>query len=274
MNYTIQKQAEILKVKFHNIFFLFLFFFFTGCATSDIKIPVTPPVKAEAEALWEKFIFEKKTKNIIKPYSLSGSLRFGYANRTHRVTYILWANGQLPLRLDIQAGVGASIAKIEETEKALLVYFSQEKKAIKVSGGSKVSALLALGMPMPISFLDLSYLLRGNFAHAFGGISLSNIDLDAGVNTEEKYLFHFENKEFFGSIRLNSLALPVESSINDEWQIFIEYDEKNLPYKVELSSLFEEYSAILLIKENKTTSPYPKEQLKLLLPEGTPVVSN
>ena len=269
-----QKKHKNLHAKYRVFGLLFLLMFFSACATSAPKLPITPPIQSEAELLWDSFFASKKTQKNMRPYTLSGSIRLGYANDTHRVTYILWSNGTLPLRLDIQAGIGVSVAKIEETKKTLLVYLPQEKKAFQMKGASSISALLALGMPMPISFLDLSHLLRGNFAHAFGGIRLNNIDLNAGSSTEEKYNFHFETKKIFGSIRLNALALPVECNINNEWKIFIEYDENKVPYKVKLSSLFEDYKAILLVKDTKITDTYADKKLKLILPQGTKLVVN
>jgi len=259
------------QAKYRTFALLFLLIFLSACATSKPTIPLTPPLRSEAQSLWDKFLV---AENTLQPYTLSGSLRFGYVNETHRVNYILWSNGELPLRLDIQAGIGASIAKIEETEKTLLIYFPQEKRAILVDGGSQVSALLTLGMPMPLSFLDLSHLLRGNLPHAFQGIKLKSIDLEEGASVEEKYIFHFENKELFGSMRLNSFALPVNCDINDEWQISIDYNQDNKPYKVKLSSLFDGYKAILLVKDRKDAHTYPSELLKLTLPQNTPITVN
>lgn len=275
MEYNKDKAKGKLPIMSRTFTLLFLLLFLSACATvAPPKIPMTPPVEAEAQSLWDNFILKKKGKDTPRSYTLSGSLRFGYADKTHRVTYILWSNGELPLRLDIQAGIGASVAKIEETEKTLLVYLSQEKRAIMVNGGSNISALLALGMPMPISFLDLSYLLRGDFPHAFSAMTLKNIDLKEGLSVEEKYIFHFENKELFGSLRLNPESLLTECNISNEWQILIEYNENKKPYKLILNSLVEDYKAIMLVKENKEVASYSEEQLKLILPQNTPITVN
>lgn len=271
------KNKKTLQVKLRTFSLLFFLVFLSACATTtsiEPEIPRTPPVESEAQALWDAFIPEKDVENTPQPYTLNGSLRFGYTNKTHRANYILWGNGGLPLRLDIQAGIGTSIAKIEETQKTLLVYLPQDKKAVLIKGGSDISTLLALGMPIPISFLDLSYLLRGKFSHAFGGIKLKDIDLNEGASVKEKYLFHFENKNLLGSLRLNAESQPVECNINKEWQIFIEYNADKLPYKVTLTSLFEDYKAILLVKNNQKVEEYSKDKLKLVLPENTPIQVN
>ena len=73
-----------------------------------MMLDTPPPNMEEQEGRWKKFIQRSIEE---KPYALQGSFRFGDSKNTNRVNYIFWSNGAVPLRLDVMAGVGASIAK-------------------------------------------------------------------------------------------------------------------------------------------------------------------
>ncbi len=223
---------------------------------------------AKADKLWENFI-NKKTNTL--PYNMSGSLRFGYQNQTDRANFILWSNGDSPLRFDIIAGVGNTMAQIAEDDKTLFVYLVQDEKAILSSNDKGLNAIIPLEIPIPLNFLNISHLLRGNYQSAFGKLELKNIEKNS---MDKEAIYHFENKNYFGNVLLNELALPKEININDRWKLSIDYTENNLPRKLNLVSEKDDYKLILIIKNFSNTSPYPKNKLELALPKNIPVVAN
>ena len=118
----------------------------SACAASSVSLPNME----EQEGRWKKFIQRSIEE---KPYALQGSFRFGDSKNTNRVNYIFWSNGAVPLRLDVMAGVGASIAKILESKERILMYFVQDKQAILMDNFDEINPLVSLGMPVPFSFL-------------------------------------------------------------------------------------------------------------------------
>lgn len=100
------------------------------------------------------------------PYRLSGSLRYGSQGDTRRVETLLWSNGYLPIRLDVMAGIGALVARIQETQDSFTAYAPNENKAIVHKGPQRVQ--LNFGRPVPFSLRDFSSLMRGRFHEVFG----------------------------------------------------------------------------------------------------------
>lgn len=255
------------KVRSLGLLCLMLFLVACGQKNAEIveELPPTPPSEAEAMLLWESFI--KQSTIETKPYAYSGSFRFGYDKDTRRVNYILWGNNEELLRLDIRAGIGTSIAKIEETDENIKVYLEYEENAHKVMGEDRAQYWHRLGMPFPISFRELSHVLHGQFAKILPQIELEEIEFAEKKSMEEKYLFKFKSSSFSGTLRLNEKGELVECITDDFWKITVEYFE-NAPYRVDIVSLADGYKAILLIKERKYPDPYKEEALKLRLPEG------
>ena len=79
---------------------------------------------------------------------------------------LLWSNGYLPIRLDVMAGIGVLVARIQETQDSFTAYAPNENKAIVHKGPQRVQ--LNFGRPVPFSLRDFSSLMRGRFHEVFG----------------------------------------------------------------------------------------------------------
>lgn len=240
----------------------------SACAASSVSLPNIE----EQESRWEKFIQRSIEE---KPYALQGSFRFGDSKNTNRVNYIFWSNGAVPLRLDVMAGVGASIAKILESKEQILMYFVQDKQAVLMDNFDEMNPLVSLGMPVPFSFYEMSLLLRGGFNQVLQDIRLDGVKSKKSKTDYKKYTYYFSSLKMDGLVQLNKDGLPVHCEINNEWAFDIVYeDTANLPYRVVISSLFDDYRAILLVKERSYPKAYTEEDLWFPLPDGTEILNN
>ncbi len=201
------------------------------------------------------------------PYRLNASLRYGSPGDTRRVVILLWSNGTLPIRLDVMAGVGALVARIQETQDSFTAYAPRENKALVHTGTER--GQLNFGKPVPFALRDFSSLMRGRFHEVFGmaeGTSprrLPNGDI----------AYTLTGGLLGGTLELRPDGLPVHWSQEGGWDMDISYDDGNppLPYKFRLTHP-DGYTAILLVKERqKPEGRFSDAQLALDLPGGVDV---
>lgn len=266
--YNMLKQQLFAYIKFcTKLCLLCGMLFLSACSLKPSDILLTPANEAEALILWDQFVAPNQAP--LAPYVINGSFRFGLPNETRRVTYIMWSNGDLPLRLDIQAGIGVGIASIEENENQVHVFLPQNERAYILASDALDSFLQRLGMSVPLSFMEISALMRGEFSTFFYS-ELQSISMNEKANTiEDRYVYVVDMPKMFLKISLNTKALPTYFEINEEWGIAIEYNEIDLPYKLTFNSLVSEYKGIMLVKEINNREAFSKEALELQIPSGT-----
>lgn len=255
-----------MKIWFRICFVLGVCMVLNACAPGKVTLPSAE----EQEARWQKFTTHTISEN---PYTLQGSFRFGDKDNTNRVNYIFWSNGSLPLRVDVMAGVGASIAKVREDTEQVLMYLVQEKRAIRMENFGEMNPLVSLGMPVPLSFYEMSLLLRGGFNQVLQELQLDTVKSKKAKKDHEKYTYYFSSINMDGMVQLNALGMPVHCEIDNAWAFDLQYEENNamLPYRVVISSLIDDYKAILLVKERSTPPIYNAEDLIFELPQGTEI---
>lgn len=223
-----------------------------------------------ADATWRAYqSYASARESDHDPYRLNASLRYGMSGDTRRVVILLWSNGQLPIRLDVMAGVGALVARIQETRDSFTAYAPNENKALVHRGSRRVQ--LNFGKPVPFALRDFSSLMRGRFHEVFGAAEgrsprlLSNGDI----------AYALEGGLLGGTLELRPDGLPARWSEAGGWSMDIGYDEGNppLPYKFKLTHP-DGYTAILLVKERqKPEGRFAEGQLALEIPQGAVVES-
>lgn len=236
------------------------------------QMPVgTPAPPQEAEAVWQRYAVLSDAQAAQKTYRLQMSLRYGTEGDTRRVTALLWGNSSQQLRLDVNAGVGATVAKIQDDGDHFLVYAPMENKAYFHQGSQK--PLLDVGVPMPFGVTALADLLNGRYAAIFGNQPSGNgAEMTPGGNL----VFHVEQGRIAGMLELNRDGLPVgwKDGERQGWSLQLGYEDgTTLPYKLEIAHGKTGKRAIVLIKERSTpATPFTPQQLRLILPEDTPVL--
>ncbi len=238
---------------------------FTACA-ANTPGPATP-MEGASQSLWETYTTEQNTlASDNTPFRLSGSLRFGPEEDTRRVTYILWGNDNQVLRLDVQAGVGASAAKVQQGNGGLLIYLPQENTAY-LSLEDQAKALETLGIKLPVALNELALFLRGNSLRALELAVNEPTPLipQNAVPTANGIQYTLGQGKNQVKLELSLVAKPLSLSFKDGWNLAFKLNDQNVLSRVDGQNA-EGYSLLLLIKENQNPQPYTPEQLALTVP--------
>jgi len=249
-----------------------------GCATLPEQpmpapdTPLTDQNSAEALTRWQKF--ETLSLRAEKPSLLGGSLRFGTPQKTRRVTWLLWSNGQPPLRMDIQAGVAGTVARVLVTDGSVLVHALEENRAYTGTDAPD-KALRRLGIPLPLSLESMNYFLQGHMAQALGNPrpqSFRPADVGSGI------VYNLGDKQ--GELELDPAGLPVRWTLPRSWDVTVHFDNAGYPRRVEgnarspgLPEDQKEYRVILLVNKRQTSETFTPRELELALPPGIHIQS-
>ncbi len=234
-----------------------------ACAPAHAPSPQMPEL-SQAPARWQKFMEQSQRPDA--PFRLSGSLRFGPQNDTSRVTYTLWGNA-VPLRLDIQAGMGSVVARMQAGDGLVLTLLPGENKAYLMRD-TPASAMSLLRLPLPLNMADMTLFLRGNFAQALGEPTWSK----AVPQTDNLMEYTVQSPVLSGILTLDEAGLPRAWQSPDGWKLRVENDEAGLPLRLD-GSFNEDYRLVLLVKERQTPPLFTAEQVDLTLPADTQLYS-
>lgn len=287
-----------------------------ACAKPVVHAPNTPASTEQAAATWQAYEqYSHVTKNHRAPYRITSSLRYDSRGNGHRLVVHMWSNdeaqsdnlGQLsqsPLRLDIIAGIGATVAQVREDAHSFLLYSPQEKKAYYHNGSRK--PLFSLGVPVPFSIADLTALMHGRYADVFGTRFDTQAQYSPRLEPHGDIAYYLEPQASpinqnttspQGQLILSPDGLVLQwkeqpTSFTDEskprgWVLDIAYAdpqnsdviEKNLPSQLPLPRKLSftyhgtkgvEHTAVVLVKERQSPDkPFAPEQIELQIPEGT-----
>lgn len=261
------KNSPLKTQRTRGIFALLFLLLLPACTK---QIPMgTPAAPQEAEAVWQRYTALCAAQEIQKPYRLQMSLRYGTEGDTRRVTALLWGNTSQQLRLDVNAGVGATVAKIQDDGDHFLVYAPMENKAYFHQGSQK--PLLDVGVPMPFGVTALADLLNGHYGAIFGDSYSGTAEVTAtGIR------YKVEHGRITGTLEVDNQGLPLRWKDMDTqgWSLQLSYEDgATLPYKLEIAHGKTGKRAIVLVKErNWPSAPFTQPQLRLILPKETPVL--
>lgn len=232
---------------------------------SCAKAPLVPVEEGAATHIWNEM--EAASAKAEGPYRLQLSMRFGKEGDTRRVTGILWGNDENATRLDVMAGVGATVARVAEAGDDFLVYMPRQNKAYAHHGENH--PLVKVGVPLPFDLARLTELLTGRFAQVFGREPEKAVML---ANGDAEY-------ELTGTLAGKLEIAPNGSPVSwvqksGGWRFDLAYDE-DAPHLPKSLKIFNRDGtrAIILIKERESvTSPFAPDQLRLVPPAGAPLL--
>ena len=213
-----------------------------------------------AARVWNAYL--ERADNAAEPYQDALSLRFGREGDTRRVTALMWGNGERALRLDVMAGVGVTVAMVAQSGEHFLIVSPMEKKAYFHEG--ERSPLLRVGVPLPLDLFQLDALLHGRYQAVFGTGYAAATTAKAGI------CFALTDG-VGGSLTLDGAGLPAVWE-NDSWQARLSLDDRGLVQRLDVASARGD-RGILLVKERSPHAPFTDEQLRIVIPEGTQVLS-
>lgn len=205
------------------------------------------------------------------PFRDDLSLRFGTEGNTRRVTALFWGNGARDLRLDVRAGVGATVAMVRQREEHFLIYAPMEGRAFFHEGAA--SPLLKMGVPLPLDLPRLEALVHNRFADVFGtvrdgtaravrtgdGVAFvlakgNGAEGDAGGRSEaaDSGEATGAGRGMGGTLVLDGAGVP-RSWSDAHWTMVLGYDDAGLVDRVDLTrrdaAVGDADMAVLLVKK-------------------------
>jgi hypothetical protein len=208
------------------------------------------------------------------PLFVRASLRFGKEGDSRRVVLLLWKNAPdsaslNPVRLDVQAGMGAAVVKILRDDAHCLLYAPREARAWRHDGRERI-LFFHNGAPLPFEAHELAMLASGDFAEFFGVPPA-----EARRTRTGGFLFDLSSGERGGELELDPQGRPVRWTSPDKNRM-LEFgygtDGAARPERVEARDADGNH-AVLLVKEcARPATRYTPEQMELKMPEGTSVL--
>lgn len=233
---------------------LILMLSFAACAPR--QAPVDP---AMAGKVWQAMLAKSSTQKA--PYLDNMSLRFGTEGNTRRVLAILWGNGGDDLRLDVQAGVGASVAMVRQQGSHFLLYAPTEQKAFFHEGAT--SPLLKLGLPLPFDLFKLEALLHNRWTEVFGSTGSGGASHKLGIAYTLEEGIH-------GTLVLDAAGMPAKWS-NENWSIGFAFNDDDTLKRLDLANKKGD-KGILLLRGQEHPAPFSDDKMLLELPKDTPLL--
>lgn len=231
----------------------------TGCMNKGTPLP---PGSAEEE-VWQTFM---ASSGYPTRTQLSGSLRFGTADDTRRVTYSLWNSDSLTgksVRLQVSAGVGSVIAEAMFNDSGMLIILPREGKAyVGKDSPENISRILGFSFPFKIS--RLKEYLDGDYFTALESPSPKGIDIAGDGNT----IFHCSNPYGLMDITLARDARPSSLKHEDKWLLNVTYGDDALPKRLDgiIKGDDGDSRLILLVKDRRLL---PRQmEASLTVPDG------
>ncbi|MGE4298671.1 MAG: hypothetical protein AB7E47_11630 [Desulfovibrionaceae bacterium] len=135
-----------------------------GCAR-PVQPPGEPVDMAAAHAAWNTF--RRMAENAtVQGFALTASCNYAGKAQSRRVVLRLWGGTDLPLRLDLRAGIGATVALFEETGSGFTAYVPD--RSIAYLAPDSRAGLGAFGLRLPFGLPVLARLATGGLWEAHG----------------------------------------------------------------------------------------------------------
>lgn len=128
---------------------------FFGCAPPQI------PVERPPEVVWNKFTLDWERIAPDQSFLIRASISYDSPGRSHRVQSSLWGYTDYPIRMDLSAGFGQTIAMWHEDEQSWQAYFPGENTMYIHTDGSEGASIL--GYPTPFDLQQTVKILLGDF---------------------------------------------------------------------------------------------------------------
>lgn len=165
-----------------------------GCA------PKVIPVERPASIVWEQFQADIKGLDPGQEFILSASVAYITPTGRNRVQSSIWGTTGYPIRMDISAGFGQTIAMWHEDHELWEAYFPRENTKYIHRDGSIGASML--GYPTPLNLRQTVQVLLGSFE----GLVPDNFQKYEPV--DGMWQFYFNDHE------VKSMVIAQDGSVN------------------------------------------------------------
>lgn len=176
---------------------------FLGCAPARI------PVERPPEVVWNKFRLDLERIDPDQSFLVRASVSYDSPGRSHRIQSSLWGYMNYPIRMDLSAGFGQTIAMWHEDEQFWQAYFPGENTRYIHPDGSLGASIL--GYPTPFDLQQTVKILLGD---------LGNLIPEAYYKAET---YDYGWKYYFREQEIENMVLDQDGSVRSvsgkEWMV-------------------------------------------------------
>lgn len=223
---------------------------------------------------WQNF--KAKTSGPGSYDALSGSLRFGPADDTKRVTYTLWSGAsdapeqERIIRIEIGSSLAGNVGTLRIADGGMTLLLPKDGRAY-VGNASDDNLRRLLGLSLPFSVQDLNDFLAGRLFSALDEPKPERYE----TQEDGAFVYRCRTKDGVADIALDARALPVRIVQRGGWELDVTYDDSGLPVKISgrTASLSGEQRLVLHIKERRPASSMDASSLGLIIPSGFTIYS-
>ncbi|MGM0423746.1 MAG: hypothetical protein ACQEQX_02355 [Thermodesulfobacteriota bacterium] len=142
------------------LLFLGLFLLLSGCGP---KVWTEPELDQDPAVIWQE-LQARETQKLEQHqgYLLRSSLHYQSARNSSRLVFSLWGNFDLPLRLDLKAGIGTTLSHWRLGQDMSMAYYPRQDKVFVYQDPGQ--ALQHLELELPFTVPEIGEILTGRWA--------------------------------------------------------------------------------------------------------------
>jgi len=205
---------------------------------------------------------------------VGASFTFTSPKRNNRTVLEFCGNFDLPLRLDVRAGIGTSLAHFREDETGLLAFYPDRREAYALSDPVRGARMLEL--PLLFSLKELGLAVAGSVSSLVPERYRS-----AGPGPDGGFVYAFEPGRVESltlsaagrPLALTGVLAPRGERPGGPWRLeFSDYEQdagQALAQRITLSLPGEEKGVLRIKTRELRLLPWPAKALDLALPDGT-----
>lgn len=246
------------------------FFLVLGCLLAPacaIKKPLMPvdPGPEQMQSVWNLFHAEYMQPCPPRDFFTRASVNYSSGDRNSRLLFSFWGRTNFPVRMDLQAGVGAMVAHWREDEQGWIGYYPGSREAFFSSDSRAGAAMLGLAMPLRLN--AFAQILIG----CWDGVIPKDYVFAQFVENHFEYLLEHKGKK--AVLVLTPEGLPVSLREDDAQGWIIAIDEwldndRRSPKRLSLRHE-KNFAVVRLQRMDFSTVRWQEADLSLELPFGT-----
>ncbi|MFW5734383.1 MAG: hypothetical protein ACOCWR_04925 [Oceanidesulfovibrio sp.] len=205
-------------------------------------------------------------------FNAAASLNYASPSSSHRVVLNFYGSTNLPLRLDLAAGIGTTIAHWREDAEGFTAYVPEEETAY-IFPDSK-AGMAAFGLPLPYGLQDLAQLLTGRWSALVPSEYESAVAVDEN-RPEGPIRYALQGPDGRFQLTLDEEALPTAytSPGAESWELTFTRVEKGpaglIPGRIRMVRSPQEKALLFLKDLSILEEAVSAEKLRIELPPGT-----
>lgn len=243
----------------------------TGCMLLGACTPKPPPPVLDDpprfDAVWARHqaVFAQDCRT--PDFSLRASVNHFSPDRDARFIVSMWGRTDFPIRMNIQAGVGAMLAYWREDRHEWLGYLPSAQEAYlsdSVTNGARMTGLF-----MPMRLDTLARLLLG----CWGSIVPAGYESARSVDSTLEYTVLKDSQPLILTLSPDGRPLSVRTPEEHGWTMRIDqWQEEDRPAPQRVTLLQGDHTAVIRVQRIEVDIvPWGDAELRLDVPPGTTV---